>query len=304
MIAKNRPNFFIIGAPRSGTTALSEYLRSHPNVFISDPKEPEYFATDFPRRLISKEGEYLRLFNSADPSHHLAIGEASTIYIFSKEAVPNILNFYSQARFIAMLRNPVDLVVSLHGFLVSRGVERYQNFWEAWEIEKKRKATSMTFWKVRNPQMFWYSEWGRLGSQLRRIMEIVPINQLKVIIYDDFVKDARRVYLEVLDFLKIPDDGRVQFLAINERRRPKNYVLLRYISFLVKLWLPLRVRVTGGRGFGIGDRLNRLLTDPVNKEEKMSIEGRRYLIDYYREEIHLLEELLERDLSHWLCSEH
>lgn len=297
------PNFFIIGAPRAGTTALSEYLRFHPNVFLSDPKEPQYFATDFPKRLIWREKDYLKLFGCVDPKKHLAVGEASAIYLFSSNAVLNILRFNPSARLIAMIRNPVDLVISLHGFLVLRGVETITNFWEAWEAENKRKAGS-TPYGPHNPQMYWYSEWGRLGRQLQRLLSIVPHNQLKIILFDDFISDTRKVYLDVLSFLGLPDDGRDSFPVVNERRRPKYYFLQRVFGILETWWLPMKVYITGGRGLGIGRKILSIISAPILRGDgEVPTEVRNYLIDFYREEIYLLEDLLNRDLKHWVYKE-
>ena len=72
-----RPNFFIVGAPKCGTTALSHYLRQHPRIFFSLPKEPHYFATDLPRyRMVTHEPAYLEYFRGAGPQH-TAVGEGS-----------------------------------------------------------------------------------------------------------------------------------------------------------------------------------------------------------------------------------
>src|SRR6185312_16840962 len=100
------PNFFIIGAPKCGTTALSEYLRRHPNIGFSEQKEPHYFNDDFSSRHIYSLDEYMKCFasNSADK---VAIGEASVFYLSSRSAVRNILQHMPDAKFIVMLRDPV-----------------------------------------------------------------------------------------------------------------------------------------------------------------------------------------------------
>lgn len=302
MIEKSKlPNFFIIGAPRSGTTALSEYLRSHPNVFLSEPKEPQYFATDFPKRLIWREKDYLRLFQGVDPKRHLAVGEASAIYLFSKHAVLNILRFNPEARLIAMIRNPVDVVVSIHGFLVSRGAEPIKDFWEAWKAENKRKKGAIPYGS-HNPQMYWYSDWGRLGSQLQRILKIVPREQLKIILFDEFISDTKKMYLDVLNFLGLPDDGKDSFPVVNERRKPKYYFVQRIFGILESWWLPMRVYITGGKGLGLGNKILSLISSPILRDnDEISIEEKIFLINYYREEIGLIEKLLDRDLQHWMC---
>jgi hypothetical protein len=113
-----KPNFFIVGAPKCGTTALYEYLQPHPRIFLSRIKEPHYFARDlgsYPR--IKTAQEYAGIF-AESTSEHLALGEASVYYLRSAVAIPLIREFNPAARLIAMFRNPVDMVYSLHSQLL------------------------------------------------------------------------------------------------------------------------------------------------------------------------------------------
>ncbi len=291
------PNFFIIGAPKSGTTALSEYLRQHPNVFFSDPKEPEYYARDFGGRVIEKEKDYECLFEGADRARHLAIGEGSVIYVFSEVAVSNILNDHPEAKFILMLRNPVDLVISLHAQHLMEGNENIPGFLDAWNAETERRQGRRIPLGCRDVKWLYYSDWGRLGTQLQRVCRTVPEPKLKVILFDDFVRDTRSVYRDVLDFLGVPDDGRSTFPKVNERRAPKRLWLQSVIGTGMRFWLPLRTRLTGGKGFGAAALLTGLNTAPAPKS--LLPQARRMLADYYRDETLLLEDLLHRDLSAW-----
>lgn len=294
-----KPNFFIIGAPKCGTTALSEYLRLHPHVFLSNPKEPEYFATDFAKRVISRKEDYLRLFQTANPAQHTAIGEASTIYLFSREAIPNILQFQPEAKFIAMLRSPVDLAVSFHAHLLAEGLETIPSFLEAWNAETERRAGKRLPTSVCDPKFFFYSEWGKLGTQLQRALEWIPKGRIKILLYDEFAQDTRTAYRDILAFLNLPDDGRAVFPVIRERRQPRNLRVQRMLGWLFRMWLRARVYVTGGRGLGLGDLARRLTTRSV-REKNIDEATRRLLMDYYGGEIRLLESLLGRDLNRWL----
>jgi len=107
-----KPDLFIVGAPRSGTTALYEYLRSHPDIFMCTPKEPNYFSFDMNRpRAANTEEEYLRLFKNA---HEKVAGEASVWYLYSKVAIAEIMRFNPDAKIIAMVRSPIDWFRSWH----------------------------------------------------------------------------------------------------------------------------------------------------------------------------------------------
>ncbi len=133
-----KPNVFLIGAPKCGTSSLYTYLRGHPQIFMSYFKEPHYFCTDFPGlRRFPSEAEYLSLFEEATRRHSL-IGEASSRYLYSVEAVAGIERFAKDARYIVMLRNPVDLVYSLHGQLVYQYTESERDFETAWRLQDLR----------------------------------------------------------------------------------------------------------------------------------------------------------------------
>jgi hypothetical protein len=291
------PNFFLIGAPKCGTTALSEYLGKHPNVFFSNPKEPEYFATDFEGRVITNERDYLRLFQTADPSRHWAIGEGSVLYMFSKVAVSNILQFQPNAKFIVMLRNPTDLVISLHAQLLTVGNENLFSFLDAWNAESDRHVGKRIPVGCRDPQWLYYSEWGKLGTQLKKVLEIVPQRQLKVILFDDFVRDTPSVYRDVLEFLDLPDDGRTEFPKINERRSPRIFLLQTFLGTVMRFWLPLRTKLTLGKGFGFGNYLTKLNTTTAEKNRDPEVH--QVLAKFYKDEVLLLESLLNRDLGDW-----
>jgi hypothetical protein len=145
-----KPNFFIIGAPKSGTTSLANYLSAHPEVHFSDPKEPKYFHSDFhpEHRYALDEGGYLGCFDPGEMSRCSAVGEGTVWYLYSEVAVSRILEFNPEARLIAMLRNPVDLAYSLHSQLLYGGHENLESFEEAWRAQEDRAQgrSSMARW--------------------------------------------------------------------------------------------------------------------------------------------------------------
>src|SRR6187551_2293912 len=137
-----RPDLFIIGAPKSGTTSLYEYLEGHPEVFMSPVKEPGYFSGDVNREhrrrfsYPADEAKYLALF--ADARDEKRLGEASTRYILSPAAAAQVKDFQPDARIVAILRNPVEMIHSLHGELVSTGDEDITDFAEALAADHDR----------------------------------------------------------------------------------------------------------------------------------------------------------------------
>ncbi len=184
------PNFFVIGGPKCGTTALSEYLRSHPHVFFSNPKEPNFFNEDFANRRTLDMRTYLHLFEGAT-DEHAAVGEGSVLYLRSEVAVPKILSFRPDARFVVMVRNPVDMVYSLHSQTVYHGTEDVTDFREAWRLQDERRAGRRLPKLCVDPKEFLYGEMCLLGSQIERLYRSVYGDRVKVVFFEDFVRDTR-----------------------------------------------------------------------------------------------------------------
>lgn len=285
------PNFFIIGAPKCGTTALAAYLATHPNVFMCVPKEPHHFSTDISWQIVDDRDSYLRLFSGAQP-HHLAIGEASVFYLFSKCAVENILKFNPDARFIVMCRNPVEMAISLHAENRRSGAEEFSEFEDAWRAQRARLLNP----PARNPNALQYEMIAKTGVQLKRLYEVAGRDRVKVILFEDFIKDTRHCYLDVLNFLSLEDDHRVDFPAYNEKR--------------VYRWAFFNRAITAVSDFiGLTNRFRKplkLLSDvirPINYAwppgSSLRAEFRQELIDVFREDISVLSQLLNRDLSSW-----
>jgi hypothetical protein len=217
------PDFFVIGAPKCGTTALSEYLRQHPRVFFSNPKEPRFWCSDLEnnphaeRWLVTTDdvNEYLKLFRDANKDH-LAIGEGSTLYLFSQAAVPRILAFNPSARFIVMVRNPVEMFHSWHSYLVRQFHEDVKCPEKAWALQAERQVGRHIPAMCDIPRKLQYKQIISLGEQVERLLSIVPREQVHIIVLDDFSADPAREYGRVLDFLKLPHDGRTVFPRVND----------------------------------------------------------------------------------------
>jgi hypothetical protein len=292
------PNFFILGAPKCGTTALSMYLRENRNVFVSTPKEPNFFDVDINYPVKINIQEYLSLFSKADPTRHKAVGEASVSYLFSKRAVKEILAFNPEAKFIVMLRNPVELVPRWHTQMMISGQENLSDFQEAWYAQEARARGEKIPFFCREIKRLMYSDWGKLGEQMERLFSLVERDRIKVILFDDFVADTQGVYEQVLEFLGVPPDGRTTFPQINKNKTihwPWMQRILRFVSLYIP---PIKKKIGLTKGLGIFGRLLSLNVRQVKMKpvpEKLLIE----LNDFYREDIKKLSKLLNRDLSHW-----
>ena len=135
-----KPSFFIIGAPKCGTTTLYYWLKEHDDIFMPETKEPHYFAQNLSDRYcrVRDEESYLNYFSNA--KNHQLCGEASVLYSFYPESIKSILEFNPEAKFIFMVRNPVSMVPSYHRQLINNLEEDIEDFETAWNTQDNRKT--------------------------------------------------------------------------------------------------------------------------------------------------------------------
>jgi hypothetical protein len=299
------PDFFIVGAPKCGTTSLASYLRTHPGIFMSAVKEPNYFCFDAPglRDMYDRPDMYGRLFARARPAQ--LCGEASTAYLFSNEAVPAILAANPAAKIIVMVRNPLDMVVSHHGQKFYTLEENEPDFERAWRLSPARAKGEKVGPRCRAPKYLDYQSIGRLGEQVSRLKAVVPEDQLLVIVFDDLCADRRRIYRETCLFLGVPPDERGDFAIENARRTHRWPELARALKHLPRPVHRLKLRLRSkfpAQAKAIGrvvHRLNRRAAERPPLEDSL----RGEMIAAFKDDVALLGRLLDRDLSDWCRAE-
>jgi hypothetical protein len=219
MTEQRIPDFFIVGHAKSGTTALYEMLRRHPEIFMPTykggaGKEPWYFSRDNPQpqstparsvaftgRRTMTHDEYASLFAAAKPDQR--VGEASSSYLWSASAAGRIASAQPAARIIAILREPASFLRSLHLQLLQNHHEVERDFRKAVALDDPRREgrliPSHSYW----PQALIYSDRVRYVEQLRRYHAVFPPEQVLVLIYDDFRDDNDATLGRVLRFLEV-----------------------------------------------------------------------------------------------------
>lgn len=290
-----KPNFFILGAPKCGTTSLAAWLGEHPSIFVSPTKEPKYFASDIPhRRFVTTPAQYAALFDGAGGEHR-AIGEASTEYLFSKDAVPSILEYAPGARLVACLRNPVTLAPSLHEQMIFDGDEPILDFWTAWQAQFPERDPANIPKGPYHPAFYRYGPRCLLGEQVQRLLALAPREQVHFIFAEDLRNRTAETYAGLLEFLDVRHDGRSEFPTLNTAKK------LRHPR--IRHWLNRANAAKKRLGINVDTGIARKLTK-WNKEERarqdLPEEHRRALEAYFRNDIALLSSLTDRDLSHWL----
>jgi len=295
-----RPNFFILGAPKCGTTSLVYWLREHPNVFISPWKEPRFFDRDLSTRFRISEAEYLALFKNAT-SEHTTIGESTVWYLYSEQAAKNIEQACPGSKYVVLVRNPARMAYALHEQMTLHQAEHVLDFEKAWELSPvRRKGEGVRKWFISEPRLLDYQSVCRVGEQLNRLFMTVPRERVLVLFLDDFKTDSRKEYLKVIDFLGLSDDGRKEFGIRNSAKR------VRWRQFQQLLVLAMKgERVLKGR-LGMAPRNSNMFwrLNDLNKSSRprplLSIGLRKHLRDYYEDDIAMLGQLTARDLNKWL----
>lgn len=291
------PTAYILGAPKCGTTALAQYLSEHPDICVSSPKEPGYFATDLPGlSVVGDDAAYLALFRKAGARTRI---DASIWYLYSEAALERILGVSPDARFIVMLRNPLRMVPSLHRQLVNALDEDETDFAAAWAMSAARAAGERVPPGCRAPATLVYTRTAAFAAQLERVYARVPAGRVLVMFQEELQRDAGAVYRRALDFLGLPDDGRRDFAAVNEATWFRFGALQRFIKrdvgLLKRLARPLKA-VLGREDLGFRralDRVNRAAPPRVELSPALQAE----IAATYREDIRRLGALLGRDLG-------
>lgn len=293
------PNFFIIGAPKCGTTSLAVWLAEHPNIYISPIKEPFYFSQDIGNHWRYGWEAYLRLFDGARPEHK-AVGEASTAYLFSEVAIPAIEASIPGARYIVMVRNPVEMAYSLHEQHLRSFNENVEDFRIAWALAPERRAGRKVPPGCKDPILLDYPAWCRLGEQLERLYSLIPEERVLVLVLDDVRQNPRQEYLKVLAFLRVPDDGRQSFPIHNPAREWHSTRLGRVIRALSRavVWSKYAHRLLPRRSLGFVRRLEAWNTR-YRPRPPLPPDLRAELAAFFADDVRKLEELLGRDFPHW-----
>lgn len=243
-----KPNLFIVGAPKCGTTAWVAYLSSHPDIFFSPVKEPHHFSTDrWSSVSITDRDEYEALFDQSGSAK--IVGEGSVTYLYSEVAAENIRKYNPDARIIIFVRDQEDCLPSRHNQLVYNGVEPMPDFEQAWRLSGRRTG-------VRNARGLDYRAAGAFSPQIERYFSQFQADRIRVFHYRDWTRQPRETYVEILHMLGLRDDGRVDFPPINEARHHRTQLLVRLIRnppLPVRIGVALVKRLTGRSRLGLAD---------------------------------------------------
>ena len=293
-----RPDFFIVGTFKGGTTAMYEYLRAHPQIFMSVPKEPMYFGADLtPRYRRMTQDEYLAMFKGVAESTRA--GEASPWYLYSTDAPREILDFQPEAKAIVLLRNPVDVMYAQHSQLVFNQREDIADFGEALAAEEERRRGQRIPADALRPEALSYRHSVRFADQLRHWFEVFGRQRMHIIVFDDLIAEPREVYRKTLEFLGVDPSYEVDLSVYNPNRRARSGAIQRLIFAPPR---PLRALFGKLRSLSFAHRLrDRLVSANSRKAARAEMDPqlRRSLTAEFAPQVAELGALIGRDLSAW-----
>jgi len=268
------PNFFIVGASKSGTTSLYEYLDKIPGIYMSRLKEPHYFhrsSFKLIARSISDKSEYLKLFKLA--TKEKAIGEASTSYLQDPESASLIHEEVPDARIIIILRDPCQRIFSGYLMFKSGGIE-------------KRSFHQLI---TQNPE---FLESGLYYSQVKQYLDIFGPKQVKVLIFEEFIKDPKTAIKEILEFLHVDSELPEIFekiynpYTVTRGKIPQKILASKTISRISDQLLPKSLKWKMKESILV----KKVKKPDLKKEDSLILEK------YYRNDVRKLQNLLKRKL--------
>jgi len=300
------PMFFIVGAPRCGTTAMAAALRDHPDVCFAVPKEPHYFVRRpdgwSPERLFA---DYFPVFFRHRAPHHKVLAEGSPSYIYGEEVLATIDRCFPDSKFIVMVRNPMEMLASYHQRLVYLLDEDVTDLTKAWHLQDERAQGRSIPRRCRSPYLLQYRGIVRVGIHAESLIAQMGADRVKLVLFDDLQHDSLGVYRDMLQFLGLPDDGRTRIAKRNRTRVPTNvmiHLLLVQPRSEVLRVLLARLKRAARRMPLLQAILRRVRRGSATVASRPSVPPELWgaAADAVREDVARLSRLFGRDLSYWL----
>ncbi|MGD2099690.1 MAG: sulfotransferase [Desulfobacterales bacterium] len=299
-----KPNLFIVGHPRSGTSSLHYYLRQHPDVFMTAIKEPNYFSSDFRNesdRFHKKklyfpyrtEHQYLRLYKKW--THEKIAGEASATYLCSQAAAEEISHYNRAAKIIMMFREPTQFLHSFHSAARFALGEHHRDFKTAVRAEKERREGRGLVKRVITPSWLFYSEFIKYTAQINRFYACFDPAQIEIIIFDDFKMNTPGIYREVLEFLGVDPDFSPDFNIVNPNKQLRWPLLKRYTLDSPSFRKTLRLLFSDDAYAGLKDFYRNKMVKYAPRKD-LDEGFKLVLMQECKSEVEKLGDFLKRDL--------
>jgi hypothetical protein len=297
---------YLVGAPRCGTTTLSRVLKRNPQVCFSNPKENHYFLLA-PHNIptVRAKRDYLRAYFPGLNDAHRVIIDGSVTYLSAPASIRRILTVDRAARFIVMVRNPIDMICSYHARLLYTMDEDEKDFERAWRMQGMREHGENVPRGCRDPRLLHYKSVASLGAQLEQLFEIAGRKCCHVIVFDDFLDDPLRVYKALLDFIEVDYDGQTDFKPRNSNRTYRSSFLQRIVmsppAFVIRAIVRWRLNGKSRLNFVRRLRIHLKKTNQIIVQRPpLSQALRAELKAEFEPDIRKLSALLNRTFDQWI----
>jgi GrpB-like predicted nucleotidyltransferase (UPF0157 family) len=286
-----KPDFFLSGAPRCGTTSMYTYLKQHPEIWVSIVKEPHFFGSDLTPLPggIREEDLYLSLFAGAGDRPRA--GEGSVYYLLSEKAPFEIHAYAPEARILLLLRDPVQMAWSLYRLYSRTGNEDLPTFEEALAAEPERRRTYQQTGRLPSgayfPEGLLYTDVGRYAAKVERFFEVFGRDRVLCLLFDDFVRDTAAVYRQTLEFLGVDPEFQPELDAQRATQKVRMQAIRQLRDSLPEVRRRLQVEQ-------MKQHESTAPLPPLSPELTARLRG------LFADDVARLGTLLDRDLSAWL----
>jgi hypothetical protein len=313
---------FIVGAPRCGTTTMSRWLQSHPQILFPFVKEPHFFSQFDLRGLEQEElrrrveHDFLDHFYPPADNDRNVGADCSISYLYVPEQLEPVLELWPDSRFVVAVRDPLSLLPSLHKRLIFTGDENIRNFEDAWAAVPDRAAGRRIPWSTIDPRWLRYDEAGRYGTYVERLFKAVGRERCRVMLFDDLLADPVGQHRRLIEFaglrpvpppkIKAERESKgVRFVPLQQiMKRPPRALLpylatLRYHGRFDKEVGKKAVKTAPGGRPSLRKRILRW-NKVEDKSRPVPLAVQNEIRVHFRDEVDKLGQLIGRDLSHWL----
>ncbi len=297
------PDFMIVGAPKCATSSLHLLLLQHPDIFMCDPKEPHFFCTDLPGLAeVPDAVGYDALF--ADAPMAAKWGEASALYLFSRDAAKNINAANPDTKIILSIRNPADAAFSWYHQLRDGFREDQADFATAWDLQGARAGGQQLPSYCPEPAQLQYGPVYAYHDQIKRYFDVFGRDAVKVLRVEDIKADPQKVIADLLTFIGVdPFAETVDLPRTNTRRKARFPGLNQFLTSPPAMLRPLMTPLKRGLNL-IGLKPSVIMMKHLSQktdaaETRLDPDMRARLVDYFAADITKLETLLDQDLSSW-----
>jgi len=296
-----KTNLFIVGATKSGTTSLHNYLSQHPDIYMSENKEPHYFVKDevieykgpgdsYIQKLmfVNDESDYQKLFNNNESER--IVGESTATYLYYEEAAENIKRYNPEAKIVILLRNPIDRAYSAYMHMRRDGRENELDFITAVELENSRKEQGwMPIW--------YYKELGLYFDQVQRFLKVFGSENVKIDLYESVKLDWGAYLKDVCNFLDVDASFSFNTRSVdNISGIPRSHFLHGVLRNQNILHLVSKKLLS--RSFRKIIK-SKVYSFNINRSEKINLQQRKKMVKLFRDDVEKLSSLGLVDTKVW-----